>query len=680
MKIPQFQYSRVPQAQTIDTGAIAGAARAQMGISKTLVEVGTKFGEQILEAETEAEYQRVKDGVQADADQLWNDLQAEPAYDDNKNPTHNTLRKRFDEGYKKIVDKYQGNLQFHPNKANVSNVATDIGLTYGRNVDAEVRKRQVDNARGQVFTTISNIRYDDPNSITEARDAVKAAGLIGTISETEVLQAEQEIWGNEQDNIIRSGFQAARESGTAIKYADGIEYPLEFDQAMRDKYDNYMRTYIDRDAAEAERLVNKAERDARAADSAAWEKLYPTLQTLRRGDNVPDDVIEQVQQFIDTTNDPSRKFDATVAMRTNIAMTSMKGMTIDERAEAINATFVGGVDDLTSAVNANLRQAAAQMNSAIKSDPWQAFTMYGDDGVPEITFKEAMDAGDTAAYFDYIKERKAKIEEWAGINVPAFSDQDVAAVGRSGMPAVKEIITNYEPEEAFKVLELVYKTDAKEVAIAGSIMLQHDGGDVMNAYLAGEQSDTAHLPKGTDPANSKTADMVFSEIAVDVFPDDPKYRDAFKEVVASVYAGMSRGDGVFDSKLYEKAFAMAGGGLVKTDEQWILMPDRKWTAGDWDRKLRHLELDDIAGMGGFQGQIKTGTQFAPVAPAQHGQPAGIATVDVVETPQEVLDRIKNGEARFVQADGRGKYHVYINGYPVTNADNEMFTLDFSIGK
>lgn len=680
MKIPQFQYSRVPQAQTIDTGAIAGAARAQMGISKTLVEVGTKFGEQILEAETEAEYQRVKDSVQADANQLWSDLQDEPQFDENNNPTHNALRKRFDDGYKKIVDKYQGNLQFHPNKANISNVAADIGMAQGQAIDAEVRRRQVGHARSQVFTTISNIDYNNAQSIADARDAIKAAGQIGTLSQMEVAESYDGIDANSQDNAIRSGFQFAREAGHGQNFADSVEYPPSFDQATKDKYDNYMRTYLDRDAAEAERAVNKADREARAAESAAWEKLVPTLHTLKRGDNVADSVIEKVQEYIDTTTDPSRKFDAQVALRTNIAISSMKGMAVDERAEAINATFGGATDDVSSAVNANIRQAAAQMNQSIKSDPWRAFTMYGDDGPASMTFSDAVEAGDPQAYFDYIKERRAKIAEWTGMPVPVMSDQDVAAVAAGGMDSVQTVITNYSPDDAYKVLELVYKGDAPEVAVAGAIMLQHDGGGVIEAYTRGEKSDTPFRPTGMDANTNETVDQVFAGLMESVFPEDRTHNAAFRQVVDSVYAGMSRGDGKFDSALFRKAFSMAAGGVEKINDEMVLMPDRSWSAEDFQTAIKDLTMDDIGTMGGLLEKNVKGQVWSAKYATGVGQMSTIVKKDVEVPPAEVLDMIKNGEVRFVQTSVRGKYNLIADGFIIKNAKDEAFVLDMTQGQ
>ncbi len=672
MKIPRFQHGGVPGAEQQSVGAIVSAGRAKMGAINTLTNVVDKFGSQILKAETEAEYQRVKDSVQADTDQLWNDLQAEPTYDNNKNPTHNTLRKRFDEGYKKIVDKYQGNLQFHPNKANLSNAAADIGLAYGRSVDAEVRKRQVDNARGQVFSTISNVRYDDPNSIAEARDAVEAAGLTGTLSESEVLKAEQEIWGSEQDNIIRSGFQAARESGSAAEYADKIEYPPEFDQATRDKYDNYMRTYIDRDAAEAVRKENKDRQEADAAQRVILKEASRGMKMLMSGESMSDELLSAINENAANLTESDDIEQMRLAQDVYNNIQELMSMTQDERNMALSKTFSKTDDYHGWEVNKSTKQAYAAIERAVSSDPHQAWVIYG-GGTSVSVSKDGL--ADSLAQ---IKENHTNVEAWLGKPTVPMSKAQASALIQMGPSVTNDILMAYDQADAEQVFTMLYKEDAYEMAVVGAMTMQDGGEERYKTYMLGAEilSDNPNykLTKAKQSQFGDTTGSLFHSYTNKLFAGDAAFTKGLYDATAKVYAYLSEKAGVqageLDANVYQEAMSIVVGDIIEHKDVPLLLPrgkDEEWLKG----ALASLDLHDIDSMGGFQSA--TGYEEG-TADYIKQQAAGTSTF---VSPESMLVKLNSGEATLIQEDEFGHYKVMVDGRLVANKLGGEFILNLT---
>jgi len=270
------------------------------------------------------------------------------------------------------------------------------------------------------------------------------------------------------------------------------------------------------------------------------------------------------------------------------------------------------------------------------------------------------------------QDNQIKVSAWIGEEAPPMSLSQLNDLKRIGVPALDDILTAYGKEEAEKVLNLLYKEDAGEMAVVGSLALQSDGEASYNAYLAGASTLNANPDyklTGKASLNNDTPRSLFYDATVGLFEtSNTKVEKSMQLVADTIYIGLAEAAGLMAGDpeglnvgLYEQAIKLAVGNIVNYGDNKILLPSRNMTLEQFESTIDSLSMEQVNEMGGFAEAGLIG---------RNGQPRTV-------TPESMLTNLKSGEAKLVQHSEFGQYQVYFGGRPVANAAGTVFILDFS---
>ena len=222
------------------------------------------------------------------------------------------------------------------------------------------------------------------------------------------------------------------------------------------------------------------------------------------------------------------------------------------------------------------------------------------------------------------------------------------------------------------MLNLLYKEDAGEMAVVGSLALQSDGEASYNAYLAGAftlNANPDYKLSGNLNANNDTPRSLFFQATQGLFQSsNTKASKSMQLVADTIYIGLAERAGLqpgnnaeLDVELYQQAVKLAVGNIADYGDNKILLPSRNMTLDQFESTIDDLSMEQINEMGGFADANLMG---------RNGQPRTV-------TPESMLDKLKSGEAELRQGSEFGQYQVYFDGRPVANATGTIFILDFS---
>jgi len=674
VKIPGINQTGVPGAEQISLGAISSAASAKMQTNSALTKVVNDYQTKIVKAETDEEYSRLANGFSRDTSAAWQDIQDQDRVDANGAPTHGTMMEQYQSAHDKIAKDYSSRVKFNPNKGAFTQFA-DQTLT--RNIGAvrgEVGRRTIAHLSGAYEQSKIDL-MQSPDGMLEFAETQQRALEVGLISAGKMATDFDAFQHEHHTNRIMSEFQAERDLGRGQEYLDGIELPPTFDEGERQQMADRMNADLRNDQILVEREIARVAREAKELEAKTMKAAKKGKVMLESGRPMTEDQLNQINETISQLTDPDNIEQMEIARDIYGNVQSLMSMTSEQRIDAMNQTFDPNTDYRGFVIQQSTQKAYGQIETAIKNDPHQAFLMYGGgEPMEKITKDNIAESLATA------QENQIKVSAWIGEQAPPMSLSQLNDLKRIGVPALDDILTAYDKEEAEQVLNLLYKEDAGEMAVVGSLALQSDGEASYNAYLAGASALNANPDyklTGKASLNNDTPRSLFYEATVGLFEtSNTKAEKSMQLVADTIYIGLAEAAGLMAGDpeglnvgLYEQAIKLAVGNIVDYGNNKILLPSRNMTLEQFELTIDSLTMEQINEMGGFADMPKLGigTNLGPAL-----QPSDLAVL-----PDAMLTNLKSGEAKLVQHSEFGQYQVFYGNRPVTNAAGTVFILDLS---
>ena len=666
MKIPGINQTGVPGAEQISLGAISSAASAKMQTNSALTKVVNDYQTKIVKAETDEEYSRLANGFSRDTSAAWQDIQDQDRVDANGAPTHGTMMEQYQSAHDKIAKNYSSRVKFNPNKGAFTQFA-DQTLT--RNIGAvrgEVGRRTIAHLSGAYEQSKIDL-MQSPNGMLEFAETQQRALEVGLITAGKMATDFDAFQHEHHTNRIMSEFQAERDLGRGQEYLDGIELPPTFDEGERQQMADRMNADLRNDQILVDREIARVAREAKELEAKTMKAARKGKVMLESGRPMTEDQLNQINETISQLTDPDNIEQMEIARDIYGNVQSLMSMTSEQRIDAMNQTFDPNTDYRGFVIQQSTRKAYGEIERAIATDPHQAFLMYGGgEPMEKITKDNIAESLATA------QDNQIKVSAWIGEEAPPMSLSQLNDLKRIGVPALDDILTAYGKEEAEKVLNLLYKEDAGEMAVVGSLALQSDGEASYNAYLAGASTLNANPDyklTGKASLNNDTPRSLFYDATVGLFEtSNTKVEKSMQLVADTIYIGLAERAGLqpgnnaeLDVELYQQAVKLAVGNIADYGDNKILLPSRNMTLDQFESTIDDLSMEQINEMGGFADANLMG---------RNGQPRTV-------TPESMLDKLKSGEAELRQGSEFGQYQVYFDGRPVANATGTIFILDFS---
>jgi hypothetical protein len=666
VKIPGINQTGVPGAEQISLGAISSAASAKMQTNSALTKVVNDYQTKIVKAETDEEYSRLANGFSRDTSAAWQDIQDQDRVDANGAPTHGTMMEQYQSAHDKIAKAYSGRVKFNPNKGAFTQFS-DQTLT--RNIGAvrgEVGRRTIAHLSGAYEQSKIDL-MQSPDGMLEFAEAQQKALEVGLISAGKMATDFDAFQHEHHTNRIMSEFQAERDLGRGQEYLDGIELPPTFDEGERQQMADRMNADLRNDQILVDREIARVAREAKELEAKTMIAARKGKTLLESGRPLTEDQFSQINNTISQLTDPDNIEQMEISLDVYSNVQSLMSMTREERTVALNETFEDTIDNRDLIIKQSTQKAYRAIEQSIAADPHQAYLMYGGgEPIEKITKDNIAQSLATA------QDNQIKVSAWIGEEAPPMSLSQLNDLKRIGVPALDDILTAYGKEEAEKVLNLLYKEDAGEMAVVGSLALQSDGEASYNAYLAGASALNANPDyklTGKASLNNDTPRSLFYEATVGLFEtSNTKAEKSMQLVADTIYIGLAEAAGLMAGDpeglnvgLYEQAIKLAVGNIVDYGDNKILLPSRNMTLEQFESTIDSLSMEQINEMGGFAEAGLIG---------RNGQPRTV-------TPESMLTNLKSGQAKLVQHSEFGQYQVYFGGRPVTNAAGTVFILDLS---
>ena len=673
VKIPGINQTGVPGAEQISLGAISSAASAKMQTNSALTKVVNDYQTKIVKAETDEEYSRLANGFSRDTSAAWQDIQDQDRVDANGAPTHGTMMEQYQSAHDKIAKDYSGRVKFNPNKGAFTQFS-DQTLT--RNIGAvrgEVGRRTIAHLSGAYEQSKIDL-MQSPNGMLEFAEAQQKALEVGLISAGKMATDFGAFQHEHHTNRIMSEFQAERDLGRGQEYLDGIELPPTFDEGERQQMADRMNADLRNDQILVDREIARVAREAKELEAKTMIAARKGKTLLESGRPLTEDQFSQINNTISQLTDPDNIEQMEISLDVYSNVQSLMSMTREERTVALNNSLEDITDNRDLIIKQSTQKAYRAIEQSIAADPHQAYLMYGGgEPIEKITKDNIAQSLATA------QENQIKVSAWIGEDAPPMSLSQLNDLKKIGVPALDDILTAYDKEEAEQVLNLLYKEDAGEMAVVGSLALQSDGEASYNAYLAGASTLNANPDyklSGKLSLNKDTPRSLFYDATAGLFEtSNTKAEKSMQLVADTIYiglaerAGLQPGDPELNADLYEQAIKLAVGNIVDYGNNKILLPSRNMTLEQFELTIDSLTMEQINEMGGFADMPKLGigTNLGPAL-----QPSDLAVL-----PDAMLTNLKSGQAKLVQHSEFGQYQVFYGGRPVTNAAGTVFILDLS---
>lgn len=665
MKIPGINQTGVPGAEQISLGAISSAASAKMQTNSALTKVVNDYQTKIVKAETDEEYSRLANGFSRDTSAAWQDIQDQDRVDEYGAPTHGTMMEQYQSAHDKIAKDYSSRVKFNPNKGAFTQFS-DQTLT--RNIGAvrgEVGRRTIAHLSGAYEQSKIDL-MQSPDGMLEFAEAQQKALEVGLITAGKMATDFDSFQHEHHTNRIMSEFQAERDLGRGQEYLDGIELPPTFDEGERQQMADRMNAHLRNDQNLVDREIARVAREAKELEAKTMIAARKGKTLLESGRPLTEDQFSQINNTISQLTDPDNIEQMEISLDVYSNVQSLMSMTREERTVALNNSLEDITDNRDLIIKQSTQKAYRAIEQSIAADPHQAYLMYGGgEPIEKITKDNIAQSLATA------QDNQIKVSAWIGEEATPMSLSQLNDLKRIGVPALDDILTAYGKEEAEKVLNLLYKEDAGEMAVVGSLALQSDGEASYNAYLAGASTLNANPDyklSGKLSLNKDTPRSLFYDATAGLFEtSNTKAEKSMQLVADTIYiglaerAGLQPGDPELNADLYEQAIKLAVGNIVDYGDNKILLPSRNMTLEQFESTIDSLSMEQINEMGGFAEAGLIG---------RNGQPRTV-------TPESMLTNLKSGQAKLVQHSEFGQYQVYFGGRPVTNAAGTVFILDLS---
>ena len=666
MKIPGINQTGVPGAEQISLGAISSAASAKMQTNSALTKVVNDYQTKIVKAETDEEYSRLANGFSRDTSAAWQDIQDQDRVDANGAPTHGTMMEQYQSAHDKIAKDYSSRVKFNPNKGAFTQFS-DQTLT--RNIGAvrgEVGRRTIAHLSGAYEQSKIDL-MQSPDGMLEFAETQQRALEVGLITPGKMATDFDAFQHEHHTNRIMSEFQAERDLGRGQEYLDGIELPPTFDEGERQQMADRMNADLRNDQILVDREIARVAREAKELEAKTMIAARKGKTLLESGRPLTEDQFSQINKTISQLTDPDNIEQMEISLDVYSNVQSLMSMTREERTVALNETFEDTIDNRDLIIKQSTQKAYRAIEQSIAADPHQAYLMYGGgEPIEKITKDNIAQSLATA------QDNQIKVSAWIGEQAPPMSLSQLNDLKKIGVPALDDILTAYDKEEAEQVLNLLYKEDAGEMAVVGSLALQSDGEASYNAYLAGASTLNANPDyklSGNLNANNDTPRSLFFQATQGLFQSsNTKASKSMQLVADTIYIGLAERAGLqpgnnaeLDVELYQQAVKLAVGNIADYGDNKILLPSRNMTLDQFESTIDDLSMEQINEMGGFADANLMG---------RNGQPRTV-------TPESMLDKLKSGEAELRQGSEFGQYQVYFDGRPVANATGTIFILDFS---
>ena len=678
MKIPGINQTGVPGAEQISLGAISSAASAKMQTNSALTKVVNDYQTKIVKAETDEEYSRLANGFSRDTSAAWQDIQDQDRVDANGAPTHGTMMEQYQSAHDKIAKDYSSRVKFNPNKGAFTQFA-DQTLT--RNIGAvrgEVGRRTIAHLSGAYEQSKIDL-MQSPDGMLEFAETQQRALEVGLITAGKMATDFDAFQHEHHTNRIMSEFQAERDLGRGQEYLDGIELPPTFDEGERQQMADRMNADLRNDQILVDREIARVEREAKELEAKTMKAAKKGKVMLESGRPMTEDQLNQINDTISQLTDPDNIEQMEIARDIYGNVQSLMSMTSEQRIDAMNQTFDPNTDYRGFVIQQSTRKAYGEIERAIATDPHQAFLMYGGgEPMEKITKDNIAESLATA------QDNQIKVSAWIGEQAPPMSLSQLNDLKRIGVPALDDILTAYDKEEAEQVLNLLYKEDAGEMAVVGSLALQSDGEASYNAYLAGAftlNANPDYKLSGNLNANNDTPRSLFFQATQGLFQSsNTKASKSMQLVADTIYIGLAERAGLqpgnnaeLDVELYQQAVNLAVGNIADYGNNKILLPNRNMTLNEFETIIGNLSKEQINEMGGFASTPKLGRS------SSYNSGPALQPSDLAVLPDEMLTKLQSGEAELRQGSEYGQYHVYFDGRPVANANipPTVFILDLN---
>lgn len=666
MKIPGINQSGVPGAEQISLGAISSAASAKMQTNSALTKVVNDYQTKIVKAETDEEYSRLSNGFARDTSAAKDEIYNQARVDENGAPTHGTMLEQYQAAHDKIAKEYSSRVKFNPNQGAFTRYA-DSTLTNNINaVRGEVGRRTIAHLSGAYEQSRIDL-MQSPDGMAEFAEAQQKALEVGLITPGKMATDFDSFQHEHHTNRIMSEFQAERDLGRGQEYLDGIELPPTFDEGERQQMADRMNADLRNDQILVDREIARVEREAKELEATTMKAARKGKVMLESGRPMTENQLNQINDTISQLTDPDNIEQMEIARDVYGNVQSLMSMTREQRIDALNQTYDPNADYRGFVIQESTRKAYRAIEQSIAADPHQAYLMYGGgEPMEKITKDNIAESLATA------QDNQIKVSAWIGEEAPPMSLSQLNDLKRIGVPALDDILTAYDKEEAEKVLNLLYKEDAGEMAVVGSLALQADGESSYNAYLAGAftlNANPDYKLSGKLNSNNDTPRSLFFQATQGLFQSsNTKASKSMQLVADTIYIGLAERAGLqpgnnaeLDVELYQQAVKLAVGNIADYGDNKILLPSRNMTLDQFESTIDDLSMEQINEMGGFADANLMG---------RNGQPRTV-------TPESMLDKLKSGEAELRQGSEFGQYQVYFDGRPVANATGTIFILDLS---
>jgi hypothetical protein len=662
VRIPNINQTGVPGAEQISLGAISSAAQGKMKATQSLTKVVDDYQAKVQKAETDEEYSRLSNGFTRDTGAAWEEIKTQAQVDGNGAPTHDQLMPQYQAAHDKILKDYKGRVKFNPNQAAFTQFA-DRTLTGNTNtVRGEAGRRTISHLSGAYQQSKIDL-MNGANGLEDFAKVQESAVATGLVSSGQAAVDYDSFQHEYQTNQIMSQFKSEREMGRGEAYVTDMAFPESFDEGEQQLMIDRMNADLRNDQVIVEREAAKVKREGTVLEAKTWNAARKGKTILESGQPMTEEYLGQINDTISQLTDPDHQEQMSLSLDVYNNIQSVMSMTREDRTEAINQTFDPTTDYRGWVVQQSTKKAYGKIERAIASDPHQAFLMYGGgEPIEKITKDNIAESLATA------QDNQASVSAWIGEEAPPMSLAQLNDLKKIGVPALDDILVAYDKPEAEKLLTLLYKDGAGEMAAVGAIALQVDGESSYNHYLSGAKilDENKDYALGNEiGANNDSARSLFHAATKGLFPRHAEFSKSLQDVAGKIYVSLAEQSqlkpGELNADLYEQAVTLAVGNIVDYNDNPLIMPTRQWTEDKFNKAIETLTLEQVDVMGGFAEATLKG---------RNGQARTV-------TPESMLSKLQSGDAQLRQGSEFGQYQVFFDGRPVENAAGTQFILDFS---
>ena len=629
MKIPQFQFSAVPRLEQESTAVIAAGARAKMyGPMSQLTKVATEFGNKVAQAEAEAEYQRLENGLRQESADLWNGLQERELFDENGAPTYDKLKADFDDGYKALSEKYTGQIKHYRNKADFGNSITDIGFAYGQDVDRVVRSRQVEYLDGQYSRNLNDLDLNDPNAEVKAADILESAQAGNVWTPARAENERVSFRSRKTDHDMTNDFNAARDPNdpaATLDFINGYEFPEWMDAGKQDDYRISWGAKANSDQSKLNAARNERKAGYKATNTEINDAAKEITTVASSGAVLSDEFFDQAEQIIKQSSELSATAMADGVELDRDAIGDLQdALRYHFEGQAVIHNMDSSYDDLVAqkqlldatpveTAEEGLQAAAiskmlGNVITQIESDPDAAAVQQGLLKPREITLNDAIASGDLAAYLSESKARTGLVNARWGLAANILTDEETTILAKhldtpQGIPMLGNVIETFGPESD-DFLATVMGKGKPVLAVTGDLYRQADAQPAISALFEAKRMDdqgilTEYAIKDKDSLYETMVDALTDDGDVaNPYEGDYTYISALSKTVNQVYAVMAADAGERDpdtinEDLFNKAFGMVVGPFVEVNGERVLSARRNMSGADMENWVRGIGAKDL---------------------------------------------------------------------------------------